>query len=715
MLMALPLLPWVVVVVFASCCNAFICPHTTGCIVGRQNRCVTLEHSPDSHPQADNVRHLPLATATQELRSMLLLNQTTEDDIIRVEGTVTSKRALGKSFGFFDMAEPDTLDRPLQAMYKRQAYANATFFPVAERLIQPGVRLMVIGRASATRNPGEAVLLVHHIALRGIPSNPQHVRILLQTICRSNDGVGLDIFEFATAANVDLTVLESRLLLSGPDEDQHYDLAREIVANQTEKNHHHVPGKYAQTSPGSFVLPAADPELLSPPPEANTGVPNDEEATPLYFDGDYSTSQNVVVQGTIQNRRRFEGNITAIEVQSPSGTTERVRCVLHPNVFEATSVYYPLMAPGSTVRIEGFLQVPVAQGVPLLWIAAVELVRSSWRPSTVGHVVELLCEGGDGISCSQAARALDITVSECEELRRSTGKTERLWKVSEISARLQTAESRMGGSVSPQLIDSTLSKYRPLLIRYPTKPVQLSMQTTRSQGEPGSRWARKKEPQIQWMVERVQELVKDHPAYGRRKLKIVDIGGGQGFLANHMARKLSSKDTNITVIDVAGRAVKNGWSRSRKQQLSVSYEVGDASTVAVKADIVVALHACGALTDVSLGHAVANNASFVICPCCFRSNSHLRVPFLSEGSAHESSFRSPESFLSVEKQDYSDLRLLAEVQGDTSLSSSAIHSICALRASAVEHWSDVKYNVSINTFPVALSTRNYCLIGRPSS
>ena len=62
------------------------------------------------------------------------------------------------------------------------------------------------------------------------------------------------------------------------------------------------------------------------------------------------------------------------------------------------------------------------------------------------------------------------------------------------------------------------------------------------------------------------------------------------------------------------------------------------------------------------------------------------------------------------------LRLLAEAQGDTSLASSAaIHVLSFLRGSAVEHWSVVKYGVYIDAFPVALSTRNYCLIARSSS
>jgi hypothetical protein len=56
--------------------------------------------------------------------------------------------------------------------------------------------------------------------------------------------------------------------------------------------------------------------------------------------------------------------------------------------------------------------------------------------------------------------------------------------------------------------------------------------------------------------------------------------------------------------------------RARRRGIeNVSYYAQDATTVNVEGvDVVVALHACGALSDVALGHAVSQGAGFVICP-----------------------------------------------------------------------------------------------------
>ena len=45
-----------------------------------------------------------------------------------------------------------------------------------------------------------------------------------------------------------------------------------------------------------------------------------------------------------------------------------------------------------------------------------------------------------------------------------------------------------------------------------------------------------------------------------------------------------------------------------------------------RVDLVVALHACGALSDVAVAQAVRHKAGFVVCPCCFNANQFLRVP-----------------------------------------------------------------------------------------
>jgi hypothetical protein len=125
----------------------------------------------------------------------------------------------------------------------------------------------------------------------------------------------------------------------------------------------------------------------------------------------------------------------------------------------------------------------------------------------------------------------------------------------------------------------------------------------------------------------------------------------------------------------------------------------------------VALHACGALTDVALGHAVLKEASFVVCPCCFQSNPHLSVPVSPSNDPSHGTIVSVEEWLGVSSERYHLLKRVAEVQGDLKLANESIHSICALRARAVERRSSRQMNVEIKTFPIAYSTRNFCLVG----
>jgi hypothetical protein len=214
---------------------------------------------------------------------------------------------------------------------------------------------------------------------------------------------------------------------------------------------------------------------------------------------------------------------------------------------------------------------------------------------------------------------------------------------------------------------------------------------------------------LYWMAKQVQYVIESHPDYGQRPLKLLDVGGGRGLLANHLATHLDGIE--IEVIDIAQGAIQNGAMRSRRRQLAVKYTAGDASQVNFRGtvDIVVALHACGVLSDVAMAQAVSNNAAFVICPCCFRSNRNLRVPVLS--SIHNEPIP-VEEWLGVEEEKFSALQMLAEVQGNIPLSSKAMHSICALRAAAFERHTNAPVRVSIRTFPLAYSTRNYCLVGK---
>jgi hypothetical protein len=178
-------------------------------------------------------------------------------------------------------------------------------------------------------------------------------------------------------------------------------------------------------------------------------------------------------------------------------------------------------------------------------------------------------------------------------------------------------------------------------------------------------------------------------------------GDGKGLLATHLAGTL--EEVEIRVLDVDKRAIQNGRMHSERLSLSVCFETEDVSVAQVDVnvaqvdviDVVVALHVCRALMDVVLGHAVTNQAAFVICPCCFAFNPHVRL----------SNRQAVEEWLGIPAVDFSTEKRLAEILGDQSVASRAIHTICE---------SGGRGNTQcIRTFPIASSMRNFCLVGQP--
>jgi hypothetical protein len=218
------------------------------------------------------------------------------------------------------------------------------------------------------------------------------------------------------------------------------------------------------------------------------------------------------------------------------------------------------------------------------------------------------------------------------------------------------------------------------------------------------------------MGRQIQKVVQSHPDFGTRKMRILDVGGGKGVLATYLAQILGDT-VQLQVIDIAGGAIKNGMMRSKRLDLSVKYSVGDASQFTDETDVVVALHSCGTLSDVALGHAVNHGASFVVCPCCFRSNPHLRVP-VDPDRRKDREFLSAHEWLGVDVDYFDTIKSLAEVQGDARLASEAMHTICAVRAATVQRHFDnrkASLRVSIETFPISFSTRNFCIVGTVES
>ena len=479
--------------------------------------------------------------------------------------------------------------------------------------------------------------------------------------------------------------------------------------------------------------------------------------------------------GWVQNRRRFQNTTTVLEIVdnfTPLGISdtddkdnmmtssgmrneriqelwkERIYATLHPSLafhgvdgettaLELTEIYGNILCSGARVMLQGYLDTSASQKssaeVAIFWVTRCRLLRSSWRPRVIRNILDCLHQGKFSLEEATTALKLEGGYSQAEEIfRGNTDATERQWLAAEISRSLQGESSRTA-RITPGMLQS-LETFANARREYPIQKVNnvnnsthisaklrashilQSNGTSLRKSPQGSRWQRAKRPQLEWMMEQIEQVLKSHPEYEKRRLNIVDIGGGKGLLSNLLAETFGENTVQVQVVDISRAAIKNGMMRAMRRGLeNIQYDAQDATTLDLSGvDVVVALHACGALTDVALGHAVNHGAGFVICPCCFQSNPHLRIP-CSRGDTRNTELVPVEEWLSVNETEYARLKQLAELQGDIDLASQAMHTICGLRAAAVSRsWGRTHYPVSItiNSFPLGFSTRNLCLVGR---
>jgi hypothetical protein len=123
----------------------------------------------------------------------------------------------------------------------------------------------------------------------------------------------------------------------------------------------------------------------------------------------------------------------------------------------------------------------------------------------------------------------------------------------------------------------------------------------------------KKNPQVSWFVQRIVEL------YGGNwdaSLHILDVGGGRGDLSRVLAQHFPA--AHITIVDVNESSLIAGRELCADYLDRMQFIHQDFATFPMqKFDLVVALHACGGLSDRALQYAAANQAAFVVCPCCY--------------------------------------------------------------------------------------------------
>eukprot|EP00934_Nitzschia_sp_Nitz4_P001074 Nitzschia sp. Nitz4//scaffold2_size372955//332373//333647//NITZ4_000471-RA/size372955-processed-gene-0.457-mRNA-1//1//CDS//3329546922//1074//frame0 len=129
----------------------------------------------------------------------------------------------------------------------------------------------------------------------------------------------------------------------------------------------------------------------------------------------------------------------------------------------------------------------------------------------------------------------------------------------------------------------------------------------------------KKHPQITWMQKRLNHFPRQPIQH------IVDVGGGRGDLA--IALAVAFPATKVTVVDLNQKSLDAGRRFADQCGVAdrmdwvcedfVSYVIESSGEAHPPVDMVVALHACGNLSDLALDFAVQKNASFLISPCCY--------------------------------------------------------------------------------------------------
>ena len=130
-------------------------------------------------------------------------------------------------------------------------------------------------------------------------------------------------------------------------------------------------------------------------------------------------------------------------------------------------------------------------------------------------------------------------------------------------------------------------------------------------GVPASRAGRKC-----WQLESIcaiaQLLAKDRAS---GSMHIVDFAGGSGQVGLPLAALLPW--AKVTVVELKKQSLDIARERAAAASLSnVAFFEGDLCSFAQPFDLGMALHACGAASDLVLQACVAARARFVVCPCC---------------------------------------------------------------------------------------------------
>ena len=138
----------------------------------------------------------------------------------------------------------------------------------------------------------------------------------------------------------------------------------------------------------------------------------------------------------------------------------------------------------------------------------------------------------------------------------------------------------------------------------------------------------KKAPQVEWVSRRLLALMAERGLGAGDSVQVVDVGGGRGDLgvaiALHLLRE-GFEQARVRVVDINGSSLNAGRTYADKMGVGamMRFDEMDFDDAIANGDkvvpnlFVVALHACGSLTDKALLYAARRGAGFCIVPCCF--------------------------------------------------------------------------------------------------
>lgn len=214
----------------------------------------------------------------------------------------------------------------------------------------------------------------------------------------------------------------------------------------------------------------------------------------------------------------------------------------------------------------------------------------------------------------------------------------------------------------------------------------------------GEYLARKKHPQIAWFLRRIffTTATTQPPLFHH----ILDVGGGRGDLAVALALQqehlhVSIVDTNASSLAAARVFAEQQGVGDRMHTIESDFttfaQAGVPSSPTVPVfDLVVALHACGDLSDWAMKFATTRGLPFIVCPCCFSKLSQQ-----------------------------STATRLAELSARPDISRRAMHIINSRRCRKImmgneSDMAETKYCVELEEYDREWSSRNQVIIGKPS-